>query len=60
MTERFKTVAIVARRHSASVIDSVMATESCLLSLGINVVFGAKTLKLLGESAESEVGRPYL
>ena len=54
MTETFKTVAIVARRHSASVIDSVMAAESCLLSLGIDVVFGEKTLKLISESAQSD------
>ncbi|MBT3610401.1 MAG: NAD(+) kinase [Gammaproteobacteria bacterium] len=54
MTETFETVAIVARRHSASVIDSVLATESCLLGLGIDVVFGAKTLKLLGESKQPD------
>jgi NAD+ kinase len=53
MTDKFKAVAIVARRHSASVIDSVIATENCLLNMGISVVFGSKTLSLLSASPKN-------
>lgn len=47
MNDSFSVVAVVARRHTDTIIDSVCAVEAVLLANGVRVVFGPETLDAL-------------